>query len=473
MNLRPTTAAGYSLVHQGILSNQARLFAAQERIATGKRLLRASDDPTGTSRALALRRQLAQLDRYRGAIARATPELQAGASALEDGSSALAQVRELVLQGMNGTLSGQDRAALGQEVQLLLGQLVDVANARFGDRHLFAGSATGAPAYALQGGRYVYQGDDQPASLAVGDGQATPIGLAGPDLFELDALVGVSLVGGTGLALGAGPSQGSGHATLVLRHDATTGAPGSGIQLAGGGADDTLLGDHDLVVDATAGTVRLGDGQPVPIPDPSSLGALDLVVTDSSGAEVHLDVSGYDGTDSAATLSGAGSISLDGGEFQPLDLSQSDLQVVGAGGEVVLHLDATGVRHAGETLVRFEGRSSVFDVVGAIADDLVNADGLPDADVLARLEAHLDGLDAHHEQLLDGLGLLGARQARLVDRDERLSGVELELEDLRSRVEDADLTGLVLEVGKTEQTLELVQATGSRLIQTSLLNFLR
>ena len=61
-------------------------------------------------------------------------------------------------------------------------------------------------------------------------------------------------------------------------------------------------------------------------------------------------------------------------------------------------------------------------------------------------------------------GLTGAAQ--------RLNGLDLQFQGLVSDVQDVDLAEVVLALTEAEQTLQLAQATGLRLLQTSLLNFL-
>ena len=472
MNLRPTNASTFSQVSRNILSNQSLLVQAQERLASGKRILRPSDDAQGTGRALTLRRQLAELSRYRGVVAASTPIADAGAAALEQSSDVLSAVRALVVQGMNGTLNAADRATIGAEIEMQLEQLLSIANTRFGDRYVFGGTRTQSEPFVRGASGVLYAGDATAASVQSGHGTRTSIGLPGSDVFELSGLKSVDLVGNTGLTLGTSANQGSGYASIALRHDSTTGTPGSGLALVNGGAQGTLLGERALVVDSTAGTVQLGAGPAIALPDPGSPEALNFVVTDENGATVHLDVSGYDGTDSTAALTGEGSIAFDGGAFTALDRSETDLRLVGANG-VVLHVDATAVTRAGEEQVTFSGESSVFDVLQAIADDLKGSANFESSELLARLDTHLGQLERHSEKVLEGITGLGSRAALLRNADERMSGVEFELTSLLSNVEDADVTQVVLEAGRAEQTLELVQMAGARLIQSSLLNFLR
>ena len=75
--------------------------------------------------------------------------------------------------------------------------------------------------------------------------------------------------------------------------------------------------------------------------------------------------------------------------------------------------------------------------------------------------------------LLSGLGQLGSRVARLDNAETRLSDVDLHLQGLISEEEDADITEVILEMTRAEQTLNVAQATGARLIQNTLLNYIR
>jgi len=52
-------------------------------------------------------------------------------------------------------------------------------------------------------------------------------------------------------------------------------------------------------------------------------------------------------------------------------------------------------------------------------------------------------------------------------------GMQLEMTTQISRIEDADYSQVVLDMMRAEQTLQLTQSIGTRLLQNSLLNFLR
>ena len=477
MAIRPTQTSVFSLVQRGLAMNFTKLAGAQEQVATGRAILRPSDDAVGTARALSMRRRLGLLDRFQSGVQSGRPILESSTSALEEASGVLSEARSLVIQALNGSMSPSDRQAVGVQMDLILEKLVDVANTRIGDRYIFAGTNTDQKPYTLQtvDGEAVvtYRGNDSTQRISVGFGTELALNVPGSEAFGAKAVQSIDLTGLTGATLGTTASQGRGYAELALRHDATAGALGSGLALAGGGASDTIIGTHTLTLDAAAGTVTLGAGVALPIPAATDPDFTDFVVTNELGGEVHLDFSGYTGVSSTSALVGSGSISLNGGAFTPITLTETDLELIDDSTGTVLHIDTTAVHREGSELVSFAGSTDIFSVLSGVAADLRNADGRTPEDVVARLNLRLPELDRDMDQVVKALGTLGARTERLLSTGSRLETLSLNTEGLLSQVEDVDITTVILEMNQAEQTLQLAQATGTRLIQRTLLDFLR
>ena len=477
MSIRPTQQSLYSLVTRGLGYNLSRLAHAQERVATGKEILRPSDDAVGTARALSMRRRLGLINRFQESVGTTRPVLETSTSALEEVSLVLRESRELMITGMSGSLSSDDREAIGQQLHLLLEKLVDVANTKIGDRFVFAGTETVNKPYTItsRDGKTAvnYNGNDQVQRIAVGFGTEIPINIPGSKVFGSSSVESVDLSGITGVKLGTTANQGEGFANLYFRHNATTGTPGSGITLVNGGDDDTILNNHSLTVDAVAGTVQLDDGVLFQIPDPSSAEYTDLTVVNNGGEEVHLDFSGYTGASSTAALFGEGSVSINGSVYIPIDFTETDLELVHPGNGTVLHINTTEVHRADAELVSFSGATDIFNVLAGAAADMKNAAGLESQEAVNRLELRYDELLRGLDQALKSLGTLGARTERLNSSEIRLETTTVNLEGLLTQVEDVDITTVILDMNQAEQTLQLAQATGSRLIQHTLLNYLR
>jgi len=477
MSIRPTQASIFDLVRHGISSNYAALLEAQEQLSSGKRILRPSDDAIGTMRSLSLRRQSSVVEGYLSAIQAARPVMQTAVSEVEEMSGLYTEARALVLQAMNGTLNQGDRNSLAGELELLRASMLEVANARFGEQYLFGGTETGVAPYSetvvLGETRVVYHGDDHVRTAIIGRGTTVATTIPGSQLFGVHTPGGTQYQGLTGVASGTSADSGTGYGTLTLRHDVTTGALGAGLAFALGGASDTILGDHALVIDAAAGTVQLGDGPVRSIPGPGDADRADFRLVDAGGGELHLDFTGYTGATFTGTVRGDGSIAFDGSSFVGLTLAETDLELTSPTTGAVVHVDTTGITRAGTELVTFPGTTNVFDTLAGIAADLRSGEELGVPAMLDRVTIRMGELERHRENLLQGIAQLGATLARLDTTESGLENVGLHLAALISETEDADISEVVLKLTRAEQTLQIAQATGARLIQQSLLNFLR
>ena len=471
--MRVSTESAYRRVLIGLRTNFSGLVRSQEQVASGLRILRPSDDPTGTSRVLSLERQLADSNRIRSAIAGGLTFVDAAAAALEEGSKLIAEVRSLVLQSMNGTITEQDRAAIGQQISLLRTQMIEIANQRTADRYLFGGTKTTTPPWSVAGdGTVHYDGDASTQDIRIGSGVTIPINVAGDQIFSRVQPAGLAFAGLTGLMAGTTASEGSGAVLIEVRQDTLdVGAlAGVGISVVG---DSTLIGSHQLIVDAAAGTIQLGDGPAVALPAAGSTLASGLTLETASGATLTLDVSAFTGVDFNGTVTATGSLRVGSGPFIALDPTETDLRLEDPASGNVLHLNLTEVNRAGSEMVQFTGQIDLFQLLQGIAGDLANGEGLNQGDLLGRLDLRLSELDRHHGNLLSSLGVLGARSARMSNTSSRFESVGLQVSSLISGQRDADYTEVVLEMQRAESTLQLAQATGVRLIQRSLLDFLR
>ena len=120
----------------------------------------------------------------------------------------------------------------------------------------------------------------------------------------------------------------------------------------------------------------------------------------------------------------------------------------------------------------FRGATNVFDTLKGIASDMRKSDQGPSGPMLDNLSLRFDELVSGHQNILTGLGRLGSRHERLNSTEMRLRDLSNQLAGLKSNVTDVDMTTAVLDLQQAEQTLQLTQATGARLMQQSLLNYL-
>lgn len=125
----------------------ARVNRSQQELASGKRILRPSDDPVGTQRALISRSEIAATKQYSDNVSQAQGWLQTTDTALGDISDLLQRARELTVQAANGTNDASDRAAIAAEIDQIVSAVKTAANTSFGGVYVFGGTAVTAPPY--------------------------------------------------------------------------------------------------------------------------------------------------------------------------------------------------------------------------------------------------------------------------------------------------------------------------------------
>ncbi|PRR70307.1 flagellar hook-associated protein FlgL [Neomoorella humiferrea] len=134
------------MLGQNVVNNINRnleyMYRVQEQMSTGKRVNRPSDDPIVVARVLAFKTSIAANDQYKKNMEDAKGWIDASESALGMATDVLQRARELAVYGANGTMPEESMQALGEEVEQLLDEMVQVANTSYGGRYLFGGTVT-------------------------------------------------------------------------------------------------------------------------------------------------------------------------------------------------------------------------------------------------------------------------------------------------------------------------------------------
>ena len=181
-----------------ILDAQAQVARLQEQIGTGRRIMTASDDPSGSIQLVKLNTELSKIESHQKNIAAVTRALSFEEVALDSANELLLRVRELTIQGQNGTLSQSDRDAIADEIDGLREQLLSIGNIVNAEgEYIFAGTASNAPAYDAAA---AFQGDTIVRQINIGAGVSVALGHSGSEVFEgvngtlntFDVLAGLS-----------------------------------------------------------------------------------------------------------------------------------------------------------------------------------------------------------------------------------------------------------------------------------------
>lgn len=224
---------------------------AQSQLATGRRMLAPSDDPSGAGRALALRATMRASEQEVRHAADAQAWLSMADSQMQAAVERLQRARELAVRGAN-SLGAEERRAIAVELEGVRDEMAAIANSTHGGRPLFAGYASG-DAVAQVGGVWTYQGDDGAITRRVGPSENVQVNVTAGDVFGfgspdgdvftmLDELV-TALQGPDPVAA---VTAGIGRIDAARQHigdaQARVGAASNWVESARRRSDDALLG---------------------------------------------------------------------------------------------------------------------------------------------------------------------------------------------------------------------------------------
>ena len=174
-NMLAATAIG------NLSANRGKFTRAQQVLATGKRVLKPSDDPAASRAILQYRSRIASVEQYQDNISSGQSRLEMADSALELVDKLLHEARSIAVEYPGGYDDGTRQTA-ADAVKDIYDQVRDMANMRYGDQYIFAGHKSDTPPVSRNGSDW--SGDDGDVRIAIGDGVQASINAGGKNPFE-------------------------------------------------------------------------------------------------------------------------------------------------------------------------------------------------------------------------------------------------------------------------------------------------
>lgn len=172
------------MIHNHLISalqkNMVELYGWQEKLTSGKRINRPSDDIIGSSRAMDYRLNIGATEQFKRNINEARSYLEATESAVGNSSGIFTRTRELIIEALNGEKTASDRSVIAKEVEELRKGLLDIANTRFKGRYIFSGFLYNNQAFDSAG---IYQGDGNHLEVEISPEVRVIENLTGPEVF--------------------------------------------------------------------------------------------------------------------------------------------------------------------------------------------------------------------------------------------------------------------------------------------------
>lgn len=506
MVMRITNQIQQNTALRNILKTNQELFDANERIATGKRINRPSDDPFGIQDTLTLRSSIAEFKQFGRNIDNNRLYINTGDSSLESVELGITRARELAQGSIGPSSDAQTRAITAVEIQSILDQTILDANTQVKGNFIFGGTNSLSAPYQANGTGLgaLYSGNSDSLEVEVGRNLTIPITRPGSDVFGTDmnpALTVNTLLadlnGGAGVALGSfNITDRAGNAAVVniaaatTVNDVITAINGAGINVTASlNANQTGLQLTDssgtilqsLIVTEAGGTtaadlgiLKANDGNIVGtdlnpnlatatlITDLNggsglTLGQIDIV-NGALSATVDLSVA-LTVNDVLVAINGAGvnvtaSINSQGNALQVVSNDLTTTAVVSevGGGDTAFLLGIGG--------------GNVFTALDTLREALVRDD-------TNGIEAAFDNLDVALDVVLVARSEYGAFLRTMDTLEISHEANEVNTTDQLSAVEDSDIVEDASDVAALELALEAILNTSARVLQPSLLDFLR
>jgi len=125
---------------RNISNSYNKLATLNNQVASGKKITKPSEDPVVAMKGMYYRSNLNQVEQYKRNLSELHLWMDNSEAGIEQATSGLDRVRELLLQGKNDTNSIDERAAISKEIAQIKEDIVNVANTQVNGKYIFHGS---------------------------------------------------------------------------------------------------------------------------------------------------------------------------------------------------------------------------------------------------------------------------------------------------------------------------------------------
>ena len=483
------------------------MFNAQKEITSGKKIQKPSDDPSGMRDTLALRTNIKQIKQFDRNINSNQLFLSRGESALDSIGVSLSRAKELSMVELGGLSTSETRGYAKTELDNIISKVLQDASTKVKNMYIFSGTNVNTTPFEVSASGAVYKGNSDNLMVQIEEDINVKVNIPGSEVLgtdlnpDLNTSTNVSdLNGGTGITAGSfsitDRAGTSGTVTIT-----------SSMTLA-----NVITAIGNVSSNLTASINSSGNG--ITIRDTSSVITNSLTVSEVDGGTTALSLGivgtkdgNIEGMDLNAALSTSTLISeLNGGD----GLTLGDINIInGAASSAVSLSSATTIAEvidlinaaasgtvtasidsAGTSLQVVSNNSSTIAVVNNVgtdttAEELGIGGGRNVINTLFKLKQAMEyddtfailgslaNLDSGLETINASRAIYGAVARRIMSTEATHQQNIVNQKDQISNIEGADLVEAASEFAAMEAALQASLSSTARIIQPSLLDFLR
>ena len=179
--MRITSSMIFNQVTRSLQRNLKALADPSERLSTGKRINKPSDDPTGMSRSMDYKARIEENNQYMRNTDDAYSFLQYADTVMSSVTNSLTRAKELSIQGATETQSAESRASIAEEVAGLRDEILASANSKLRDRYIFSGFKINTASFDSS---FAYQGDTGEMNIMIDRSATVAVNITGSKAFS-------------------------------------------------------------------------------------------------------------------------------------------------------------------------------------------------------------------------------------------------------------------------------------------------
>lgn len=415
-------------------TNIRRLDKTQLQYNTGKRIHKPSDDPVGITRSLKIKSDINELKQYKKNVEDAMSWLENTEQAVVSNHEALKRLRDLMVQGANGVLTQEEMIKVRNEVAEIKNQIISLANTTYSGDYIFSGKKTNEKLLNQDGS---YNVDvmqfldaniiDHRINYEVGVGEYIPVNTVGTTLFEAaDLTMTVQL-----------PTEAG--AENVTKTEFL----GAEIKITNVGTVETPSYDLDIIIEEVGKAATVTD------------------LEDKEGIYEKIQEI-FEGINDSQKFIPDPDLDTSPKEAWNNLLTEKDIPVK------INNLTFETYKNEGKNvgIVARPTKAGLINLIEEIEKNFIDGKHEEISDLLGSIDRFLD-------QSLVVRGEIGAKVNRTELIQNRIEDDIINLRALQSKLEDADLAETAIQLMNEENVYRASLSVGARIIQPTLLDFLR
>lgn len=447
---------------RNINNNLLRLSKLQNQSSSLKKIQVPSDDPVAAARSLKMKSYLAAIEQQQKNADDASSWMKFSDSALSQIKDMYDQIRELTVQAANGTVTDDDKSKIKTEIDELKKGIIDIANSSYSGRYVFGGYNTNNPPFKIvstdEGDMVTYNGK----YLSLG-------GVFSDSISDSDIMD-----------------------FFMKNMDKISGQPELTSANFQNFTSDASSLDFNITLDGVSKTISLTDGTNYDIDTlvTELQSKINAAFPSGSGQPDPLIKVGKDGDKIVLTVQDGNSISISSGTLDVGKLGFSDgmtstssdseqmLYKIGKSNDVAVNAEGSDIFG--------EGSQSFFNTLEKIEMALngetqyktATYNEGPPAEVTVEthdldLSSLLGDMDNDIDRLLVARSDLGVRANYVNLTQNRLGDDYTTYSDLLSKNDDIDVGEITMKMADAQATYMASLSAGAKVIQNTLLDFLK